>query len=428
MRWGVSDVVVQSERAEEVDVGQRAQRVAKAISIELRRAARKARVVTPVVAGGSGFQARRIDKIFRNLVLYSFFVIFVGPSVLSGAYLSFFAADQFVSEARFAIRSGDSSPLESLAGLSSMIDTGAARDGLIVADYVESSAMIDVLSKDYDLRAIFGPGTWDLWAELDPKGSAEDLLDYWKSQVSISVDRVSGLVTLKLRTFSPDDSRSLITAIIDHSEEMVNKLTRRNESDSLMQAQQELERSKRGLELAVSALRDARSKLGILDVSVAAKVYGDVLSELRLEQTKVEQQILALRNTNSQRAPQLVQFRARSRAIQDQIAYYQGLMAGGDGAVVEKTLAENAKLLSQNEMDQKIAQSEYTLAMTAFERARIAAERQRSYLQTYISPTKAEESLYPRRLLTWIVISVAALIGWAAFFGMAILVRDNTAT
>ncbi|WP_440658029.1 hypothetical protein [Ensifer adhaerens] len=425
----MADVLVQAERDEEVvDVGQHAQRMAKAISIELRRAARKARVVTPVVAGGSGFQARPIDKIFRNLVVYGFFVIFAAPSVLSGAYLSWFAADQFVSEARFAIRSGDSSPLENLAGLSSMIDTGAARDGLVVADYVESTAMIDVLSKDYDLRAIFGPGTWDRWAEFDPKGSAEDLLDYWKSQVSISVDRVSGLVTLKIRTFSPDDSRRLITAIIDHSEQMVNKLTRRNEEDTLMQAQQELERSKHSLELAVSALRDARSKLGILDVSIAAKVYGDVLSELRLEQTKVGQQILALRNTNSQRAPQLVQFRARSRAIQDQIVYYEGLMAGGDGATAEKTLAENARLLSQKEMDQKIAQSEYTLAMTTFERARIAAERQRSYLQTYISPTNAEESLYPRRLLTWVVISVAALLGWAAFYGMAILVRDNTAT
>ncbi|MDF8358664.1 hypothetical protein [Ensifer adhaerens] len=399
----------------------------KAVSIELRRVARKARVVKPITSGGGGFQARRGDKIFRRILIFSFGALFLLPMFVSTVYLLFFAADQYVSETRFSIKSGDASPLENLAGLSSLLDTGAARDGLIIAEYVESRAMLDALSLQYDLRKIFSPQSGDLYAEFNRNESVEELLKYWRGQVHISVDRISGLVTLKVRTFSPHDSLVVSQSVIQLSEEMVNKLTRRNEIDALEKAHEEMMRSKSDLELAVTQLREARNAAGVLDVSVSAKVLAEIISTLRLDLSKVEQQISTLNEANSAHAPSLVALRGRAQALREQVSRYEGEMAGGGPAIAEGNLAERAQVLGQRELELKIAQSEYTEAIGAYEKARLTSERQRSYLQMYIAPELAEEALYPKRGVVWIALFASTLLLWGMFAGGALLVRDNTA-
>ncbi len=287
--------------------------------------------------------------------------------------------------------------------------------------------MLDALSQQYDLRKIFSPQSGDLFAEFNRNESVEELLKYWRGQVHISVDRISGLVTLKVRTFSPQDSLVISESIIRLSEEMVNKLTRRNEMDALEKAREEMMRAKSDLELAVTQLREARNAAGVLDVSVSAKVLAEIISTLRLDLSKVEQQISTLNEANSAHAPSLVALRGRAQALREQVSRYEGEMAGGRLAIAEGNLAERAQVLGQRELELKIAQAEYTEAVGTYEKARLTSERQRSYLQMYIAPELAEESLYPKRGVVWIALFASTLLLWAMFAGGALLVRDNTA-
>lgn len=84
-----------------------------AISRALRRAARQSRQPTPlIVGGGVGVRARRGDRAFRLGLIMSFIVMVAAPAVAASIYWGLIASKQYVSEAKFTLRSGEASPLD----------------------------------------------------------------------------------------------------------------------------------------------------------------------------------------------------------------------------------------------------------------------------------------------------------------------------
>lgn len=399
--------------------------VARAISIELRRAARRARTVQPVTSGGGGFRARRSDRLFKAFLVVSFVLLFLVPVFAASIYYGAVADDQYVTEVRFAVRSTENAGLDALTGMSGLFDTGQSRDSMIIAEYVRSRTLMDEIDKKFGIHKLFDRHDLDFIGRLDPKATNEDMLDYWKSQIHISVDKGTGLVSLEVRAFTPEDSLKLAKTIVESSETMVNRLFRRKEVDGLNRANEELELAKKRLETAVGALRDTRNSLGILDVDVSAKAYGEILTTLRTELSKVEQDIDGILKGAAD-SPQVNSLRARADSINKQIRAYEAAMAsGGDGDAA--TLATRAAKLEQKETDVKIARSEYATAVTAFERARLTVENQRAYLLTHVAPHLAEDSLYPKRWFMWGVVFFVSFLAWAIVAGLGFLVRDNMA-
>jgi capsular polysaccharide transport system permease protein len=396
----------------------------KAIAAELRKAARRARAPQPILSGGGGFRARKSDRYFGRLLIFLVVAIFIIPVCLAGAYYSFVAADQYVTEARFAVKSGGENSVGALSALSSLIDTGQARDGLIIADYVKSTALLSTLSKQFDLRKIFTSVENDFIARLKSGASTEDLREFWGDQISVAVDRNSGLVTLKVRAFTAEDSLALARTIIADSEHMVNQLTRQNEADNLERARRELDRSRSKLEETVSELRDSRNKAGVLDVDTAAQSYMDLLTGLRQELSKQE----LLLNIGATGSPQRQPILNRIRVLREQIAKYEGSIAGqlqlGNGRT---NLAEVATQMQRKVIEHSIAKDNYADAMAAYEAARIVMERQRSYLLTYVDPILPDQSTYPKRILMFLSILAIAGVMAASAVGIAVLVRDHMA-
>lgn len=420
----MTDVFVQSDRAERVSVHQ----LSSAIAVELRKAARKARVPRPVSSGGGGFRARRSDKLFKRFLIISFFVTFVVPTLLSSAYFGLIAADQFTSEARFAVKSSDGA-LPAVSGLSSLLG-GGNTDAAIVTEYVESMTIVEELRKSFDLGKIFGIRGYDVFAALAAGAPAEDLLLHWKKQISVTLDRSSGLITLKVRTFDARDSENLTRAVVFLAERTVNELTHRNEGNALLESRKELDKSKIQLEKAVSTVRDARRELGILDSEISAKAISQILTALNLEASKVSVQIDTLRKSAATNGPQLKSLSARLEALREQILGYQNQLTGegSDRAGSAASLADRTAVLSQALLDLKIAQSEYAKAFSGFELARMTSERQRSYLLTYVQPRAAEDASYPKRILMSLALAIGSFLLWAAIMGAAVLVRDHTAS
>jgi capsular polysaccharide transport system permease protein len=399
-----------------------------AISVELRRVARRARIPRPVNSGGRGFRARRSDKFYRAFFIGSFLLFFIVPVGLSGIYYFAMASDQYVSEARFAVRAGEESGLEALASVASILNIGQSSDGQIIAEYAKSPGIIQELQKSVDLRRVFNPGTWDVYAEAPADMKAEAFVKYWNNQVSMKVDRTSGLVTLRVRTFSPADSLIVAQNILKVSERQVNELTRSTEANGLNEALRELNYAKQRLESAVAAMRDARVAAGILDVSLAANTYSDVMTSLYTELSGVDTQISSLRENKASDAPQLVALEAKAKSLRDQIAVFAQKMAGGSmNGSGQTNLAQQAGELADKQIELSIAQNEYKLSVANYEGLRLNSERQRAYILTYVQPSLAQDSLYPNRGVMFAVVAAVCFLFWAIAVGLAISVRDHMA-
>src|SRR5262249_44508484 len=151
----------------------------------------------------------------------------------------------------------------------------------------------------------------DFFSRFNSKEADEELVYYWRRHVDVHIDSFSGIITLVVRAFTPQDSLNITNKIMQESENLVNDLSERASTDSLHRAELELTRAKVNLQQKVAALRDLRNTEGIIDTSKAGNVMVQMIGDLRLELLKLEQEYSAQRGTISPDAPQLKVLQAR---------------------------------------------------------------------------------------------------------------------
>lgn len=398
---------------------------ASAVATALRAAARRSRAPAVITSGGGGFKARRGDRLFFRGVILSFLLIVALPFVAASIYLPFFAADQYASEARFTVRSGNSSPISGLASLGGGLGTRQEQDSQIIASYLKSRAVIDELEKTFDLKSIFAPRGFDYLFGYAGKDAKERLVNYWDRQTTIILDRSTGIISVQVRAFDPRDALALCQALIDISERMVNELTERSRKEALSFAQTELKRSEQRLADAMNKLRSVRDSEGVLNVEAQALAVNEVLSSLRLALARIEQDISASQPQLSPDAPQLRYMQNQAKALRAKIDEYSRMIAGKKQSENDPSLTASATVLDREQLEVKIAQEQYATSLASFEVARADLLTQSAFLLTFLKPSLSEDAEFPRRWMLWCIAVIPALILWAFGFGIALLIRDN---
>jgi len=349
----------------------------------------------------------------------------VVPTVLTAIYFAFIATDRYVSEARFAVRSGDRSALDVLAGGTELGKLSQAQDTLIVTEYVKSRALVEALQNDLNLKAIYSRDDVDYLSSIGGDASIEDLVSYWNWRTSTSVEMPSGIITLQVSAFTPEDAQTLARAVVARSEALVNQMSERANSDELKQAEAEFARAEQKLKDIYGAMRDLRNREGVLDPGMNAEALNELLTELRKTRLQIEGDLIVARETLREDSPVVRQLKAKLEAIDSQIAKITAQLTattGDEGAVSDQMGA-----FEDMELKRQVAQDQYAAAALALENARIAADRQRIYLSTFVQPELAQEALYPLRLWTTLAVALGLLVIWTAFAGLARFARNSTA-
>jgi capsular polysaccharide transport system permease protein len=400
---------------------------AKSISRALRRAANKSRAPTSVIAGGGGFQARRGDRAFRLGVLASFAAFVIAPFLVASIYWGLIASKQYVTETKFALRAGEASSLDLLSG--GAMGSQASQqmqDAQVLVNFIRSRSMIEALDRKVGLRAMFSRSGVDYFSSFDPEDSVEELEKYWKRRIDASLDMMSGIISVNVRAFTPRDSLTIAQNVTDLSERLVNELSTRSRRDALAQARTELTRAEEQLKNATGSMRDARNTEGVLDAPAAAEAINKLITTLRLELAATQEDLALHSDSATSDSPQARLLTARVQSLKSQIDEYSTQIAGG-GERGEGSLAQRAGVLSMHQIELDLARQRYALAASMFENARVDLETQRAYLVSFLRPTLAEKSLYPRRWIEWGIIVAPATIGWLALVAVAFLVRDHMA-
>lgn len=380
------------------------------------------RLLAPGLAAGPRLE---FTSRFGRLLAISFLAIVVVPTVLTAIYFAFIATDRYVSEARFAVRSGDRSALDVLAGGTELGKLSQAQDTLIVTEYVKSRALVEALQNDLNLKAIYSRDDVDYLSSIGGDASIEDLVSYWNWRTSTSVEMPSGIITLQVSAFTPEDAQTLARAVVARSEALVNQMSERANSDELKQAEAEFARAEQKLKDIYGAMRDLRNREGVLDPGMNAEALNELLTELRKTRLQIEGDLIVARETLREDSPVVRQLKAKLEAIDSQIAKITAQLTattGDEGAVSDQMGA-----FEDMELKRQVAQDQYAAAALALENARIAADRQRIYLSTFVQPELAQEALYPLRLWTTLAVALGLLVIWTAFAGLAQFARNSTA-
>jgi capsular polysaccharide transport system permease protein len=360
-----------------------------------------------------------------SLGWFSFIIVVALPVVIAGAYYYLVAADQYVAEFRFALRSAEPQRHDPVLFFQdSVASSPIGLDSYVVVQYLASRAIVDDLSRTLELREMFAHPEADWLARLDLPVSIEEMVRYWKGQVDAFFDVANGTIVVRARAFTPQDALKLAEGILASSERLVNDLSARTRRDTLHDAEDEVGRAERRLQSALARLREFRDKEGIIDPRKTADATVALAGRVRDELVRADTELSTLKHYMRDDAPSIKILEARVRSLEAQRRSVESEVTD-----TEKTRSEALSRImgsyEQLESERTFAESAYQHALQSLDRSRMNADRQQIYVASFVQPTLPEEALYPRRLRSLCVVLLIASSLWAIGGSIFQSVRDH---
>ncbi|MGN7806401.1 capsule biosynthesis protein [Ensifer sp. 22521] len=404
---------------------QTALEVSRGVSVRLAATARKLRFSTSSrsehfnVAGLRPKLSERLNRI-AFAICTVFLLIF--PNIFSLVYYGFIASDQYQSETRFTVRTSTPALGKDQLGKATGIPAAKiVQDTQIVAEFITSRAMLDSLRKRIDLRAVYGRSDIDLISRLAKDAPSEDLLSFWQKMVSTSISPSSGIITVKARAFSSEEAQRVLTEVVRAAETAVNDMNYRIWRDVTDTAQKNLDRAAEQLRLARGNLQVARNQSGMLSVEGTATVIAALIENVERERLDLQQKYDVQVQSVGKDAPQLRVLRREIASKEQQVKELRAQLAGGlsEG----ENLAQTSTTFAQRQMEQGLAEQQFTSSVKTMEQIKFVSRQQLLYLDAFLLPDKPDKAKFPKRVFWILVTLVSSLVLWAMAIGTLAIVR-----
>lgn len=347
-------------------------------------------------------------------------LVVVLPTLIAAIYFLLIASPRYVSESRFIVRSVSGSQVSPLglvlqgAGLSP-----AQTDAFAVHDYVMSPVGLQDLRRRFDMRAILGPRGADIFSRYPRPGeklSDEGMRKALHRFVTVGYDSTTGISTLRVEAFRPEDAQAVSVALLSGGEQLINRLNDRAAASAIAEAEANQDLARTRLAEAQQQLTAFRNREQFIDpartATEGAQLIGGLmvtLAQLRAERTQLA--------AEAPQSPQLPALDGRIRAYESQIEAERAQLAGTSDSLAGKISTYENLMMAREFADKEMAQS-----ATALVTAQQEARRQRLYLERVVPPNLPDQAVEPKRwiaILTVFMISVLAYgVGWLVWAGV----------
>jgi capsular polysaccharide transport system permease protein len=360
-----------------------------------------------------------------HLQTLAFVFMVVMPVLFAGVYYGFVASDQYAAEMRFSVRRAEPPIVgeDVLALLAKgMSVNSVGREPYMVANYLRSRNVVEELDRDGWLRWLYTTRNADLLSRLDPKASSDELMDYWRSKITVAVDRISGLVTVRVFAFTPDDALAVATAVQTSAERMIDRAGLKAREDTLRAAEEDLARARRRFADALVALRQVREGERTVDPKKTLEMTGAALIETLRQKLALERERDINLRVLSPAAPQLRILNQRIKALDIEIFALNQSLAG---PTTTRTAADAISSFEERELESRISEKLLTVSQASYERARLNAARQHIYLTTFVEAVRPDKAEYPDRVRGVALVAVCAGFFWGILLMLAAAVNDH---
>jgi len=362
-------------------------------------------------------------KLFKSAIFWLFFVI---PMTLGITYYHQYASKQYKATAHFTIEKtgkAQSDPFGFLTGLSGNVPS--TRDALIIKDFIESREVIERTKKDFDIRKMYMREDKDWLSRLKSDASMEDIVDYWKSKVSIEFNTTTGIAHLSVLAFEPEDSITIINAIMKESQKLVNDLSDQARKDSLKFAKKELNAAQDHLKKVRGEVSKFRDNEKILNPEKDIEAKVSLVTNLEAQLATAEAELMSLRAALHDNSPKVKAALNKYQSLKRQVKKVRNRVYRNSNKKSKKTigslLAKQQSLLT----DQEFAEKAYASALLNKQQATIEATQQHLYLTTIVNPQLPEKAAKPDQPHDYIVLFLGCLLLWGIVGLIIASVRDH---
>jgi len=350
------------------------------------------------------------------------------PALLGTYYFALVATDRYVSGAGFSVRGMDAGGgMDVLGAFTGLASTGSTTsDSYIVLNYLESRDLLDRLQEDFDVRRFYGEEKIDYISRMGDDLMIEEVVEYWEGMIATTYDSTSGIITIEVEAFEPENAERVATLVLQYVQDLVNRLSEKARQDSVRFAESEVVRSETRLRDALQELRVFREQEQSINPAASAQLQIELIGALETQLVDIRARMAALGESIDQDAPSMSALRRQAEALEAQIAEKMKGLSNSSlqtkaGATLSGQLAEYESL----EVEKEFGQQAYASALSSLEQARMEADRQQRYLAVYSYPSLPEDALYPRRILSIVMLIVVLTSIWGIGTLIVYSVRDH---
>lgn len=357
---------------------------------------------------GQGDERPRGLAALRKRLPLPFLVVVGLPTLVALLYWGLIATPRYVSEAHFIVRKTEEARPNNLGLVLQGVGLSAGvTDSFVVQEYMSSRGAADALDAHFDLEKVFSRNGADLFSRYPgPFGqpSEEARFKALKRFVTVGYNATSGITTLRVQAFTPQDARAMNLALLGSGEELVNRLNERSAADAIAEAQQAVvEATARRAEIQ-QQMTAFRNRERFIDPQVAAAESTQLISgllstlaQLRAEYAQVQQ--------SAPDSPQLPTIRSRIAAYEAQVAQERAKLVGQESSLVPKISAYEGLVLQGELADRALTEASSAL-LTAHQDAR----RQKLYLDRIVEPNLPDRATQPQRLRAILIVFLSSLM------------------
>lgn len=355
-----------------------------------------------------------------NKIPKAFLIVVVLPTLIAAIYYFLIASPRYVSEARFVVRAPTQTQPSALGvALSGVGITSGATDAFTVHEYINSRDGLRDLNQTGNLREIFGARGADIFSRYPrpwEASSEEGLYKAFQRFVTVGYDSQTGISTLAVEAFSPQEAQRLTESLLQGGERLVNRLNERSSRDAVTDALRAQSQARDRLSEAQQALAAFRNNRQYIDPTRAATESSslivallETLANLQAERSQIASQ--------APQSPQLAAVDSRIAAYQRQVAAERTKIAGTSGSLASQVGTYEDLVLAR-----ELADRELTQATSALLSAEQESRRQRLYLDRVVSPSLPDSAEEPKRLLAVLTVLLTTLmmygVGWLIWAGV----------
>lgn len=371
--------------------------------------------------------SRILKKINRESIIRSlqtqrlFWLVVVLPTLVAVVYFGFIAADVYISESRFVVRSPERQTASPLGIL--LKGTGFTRsqdDSFTVQDFILSRDALRVLDEKLELRAAYKNGDiFSRFPGLDWDDSFENMHRYYQKMVGVQLDPVSSIATLTVRAFNANEAQQINRQLLEMGEALVNQLNERGRRDMIRFAANEVAEAEKKAKLAALTVARYRNEKGVIDPEKQSAIPLQQIAKLQDELIATKSQLSQLQLLTKDN-PQIPVLRKRIQMLETEIDLESGRVAGGS-----LSLASKAAEFQRLALEKEFADKQLASALTSLEQARNEAQRQQLYLERIAKPSLPDAAMEPKRLRAILATLLLGLVAWGVLTMIVAGIREH---
>lgn len=330
-----------------------------------------------------------------GLLLVRLLIFVMLPTFVAGYYYYQIATPMYATKSEFVIQKADSPGGGLGGGLLSGTSFATSQDSITVQGYLQSRDAMLRLDQDLLFKEHFSQDFVDPLQRIEADSTNESAYKLYKKHVKIGFDPTEGVIKMEVIAADPQTSARFSNQLIAYAEEQVDQLTARLRKDQMAGADQSRIEANEKMIASQERIVVLQEKLGVFSPeSEVQAVFGQIT---QLESELLNER-LSLRTTLDNQRPN----QAKVNAAENKIKELERLIAEKRAQLTQSTsktesLARVSAELLVAQADLETRQALLAQAESAFESARLEANRQVRYLSIGVSPVAPDEATYPRK-------------------------------